>query len=53
MLSFPRNHYLLPFQRMNLLEISLFLELKTEFLTDRLEAGDAILESILFYAQRI
>lgn len=33
---------------MNLLKMSLFLELKTEFLTDCLESGDAVLESINF-----
>lgn len=34
---------------MNLSEISLFLELKTEFLTDHLESSGAILEPIIFY----
>lgn len=38
---------------MNLLKISHFLELKTEFLTDHLESDDVILEYIIFYVEHI
>lgn len=52
MLSFPCNLYLLPSQGMTL-EYHSFDELKTEFLTDHLESGDAILESVISYVGHI